>query len=59
MILQSTAADVVAIGLATGEIVLFNLKTDEVIEKFLQEWGPVTSIAFRLGNNFIIIDIEI
>ncbi|CAD5111627.1 DgyrCDS920 [Dimorphilus gyrociliatus] len=47
---QSTVADIVAIGLANGQIILFDLKTDRIVEKFLQEWGPVTSIAFRLDG---------
>ena len=47
---QAPASDVVAIGLASGQILLHNLKYDETITKFYQFWGPVTSIAFRTGN---------
>ena len=46
---QAPAVDVVAIGLADGQIVLHNLKFDETIVKFTQDWGVVTTIAFRTG----------
>lgn len=44
---QSPAVDVVGIGLANGLIILHNLKFDESIMKFKQEWAPVTAISFR------------
>ena len=44
---QAPAVDVVAVGLASGDIVLHNLKFDETVMKFKQDWGPVTSLAFR------------
>lgn len=44
---QSPAIDVVAIGLASGKIVLLNLKADVVLMEFTQEWGAVTGISFR------------
>jgi len=44
---QAPAIDVVAIGLASGDIFLHNLKYDETVVKFHQDWGAVTSIAFR------------
>jgi len=47
--------DVVAIGLANGQIYLHNLKFDETITKFTQDWGPVTTIAFRTGNGLYVI----
>lgn len=44
---QAPVIDVVAIGLANGIIVVHNLKKDETIIKFRQEWGAVRSISFR------------
>lgn len=44
---QSPAVDVVAIGLASGEIFVHNLKYDEIVIKFQQDWGPVTAVSFR------------
>ena len=41
--------DVVAIGLADGRIVLHNLRFDETLMTFTQDWGPVTAISFRTG----------
>lgn len=48
---QAPAVDVVAIGLANGEIIIHNLKFDETITKFLQDWGPVTTISFRTDGH--------
>lgn len=42
--------DVIAIGLADGQIIIHNLKFDETVMKFRQDWGPVTTIAFRTGK---------
>lgn len=44
---QAPAIDVVAIGLLSGKILLHNLKFDETIVEFSQDWGPVTSLSFR------------
>lgn len=44
---QSPAIDVTAVGLANGKIVLLNLKVDQVLMEFSQEWGTVTGISFR------------
>ncbi|CAG9772941.1 unnamed protein product [Ceutorhynchus assimilis] len=44
---QAPAIDVVAVGLVTGRIILHNLKFDESIMEFQQDWGLVTSISFR------------
>lgn len=44
---QAPAIDVVAVGLSTGRIILHNLKFDETIMEFTQDWGLVTSISFR------------
>ena len=37
------------VGLENGTIILHNLKFDETLMKFHQEWGPVTSLSFRTG----------
>lgn len=44
---QAPALNVVAIGLESGDIYVHNLKIDESLMKFTQEWGPVTAISFR------------
>lgn len=45
------AVDVVAVGLLDGSIILLNLKFDERIMEFAQDWGPVTGISFRTDNH--------
>ncbi|XP_074033556.1 WD repeat-containing protein 36 [Leptinotarsa decemlineata] len=50
---QAPAIDVVAVGLSTGRIVLHNLKFDETILEFTQDWGLVTSISFRSDGHTI------
>ncbi|KAK3090298.1 hypothetical protein FSP39_010724 [Pinctada imbricata] len=52
---QSPAVDVVAIGLARGDIILHNLKFDESIVKFSQDWGPVTAISFRTDGHPVMV----
>ncbi|CAG9815275.1 unnamed protein product [Phaedon cochleariae] len=44
---QAPAIDVIAIGLTTGRIILHNIKFDETVMEFMQDWGLVTSISFR------------
>lgn len=44
---QAPAIDVVAVGLTSGDIILHNLKYDETVMEFHQDWGLVTSISFR------------
>ncbi|XP_072048834.1 WD repeat-containing protein 36-like [Amphiura filiformis] len=44
---QAPAVDVVAVGHVDGTVIVHNLKFDETIITFKQEWGPVTAIAFR------------
>lgn len=44
---QAPALDVVAVGLNNGKIILHNLKYDETIMEFLQDFGLVTAISFR------------
>lgn len=48
---QAPAIDVCAIGLQDGKIILLNLKFDEKIMQFSQEWGPVTGISFRTDGH--------
>ena len=47
---QAPAIDVVAIGLLSGEVYLHNLKYDETVVKFQQDWGPVTGVSFRTDD---------
>ena len=47
---QSPAIDVVGMGLENGTVVIHNLKFDESLMKFHQEWGPVTALSFRTGE---------
>nr|XP_061800374.1 WD repeat-containing protein 36-like [Nerophis lumbriciformis] len=44
---QSPAVDVVGVGTATGRIVIHNIRLDETLMSFAQDWGPITSLAFR------------
>ncbi|XP_077398724.1 WD repeat-containing protein 36-like [Vanacampus margaritifer] len=44
---QSPAVDVVAVGTATGRIIVHNIRLDETLMAFAQDWGPITSLAFR------------
>lgn len=44
---QAPAIDVVAVGLVNGKIILHNIKFDETVIEFTQDWGPVTSLSFR------------
>lgn len=52
---QAPAVDVVAVGLASGDIMLHNLKFDETVVKFRQEWGPITALTFRTDGAPIMI----
>ncbi|KAL1418163.1 hypothetical protein MTO96_026176 [Rhipicephalus appendiculatus] len=52
---QSPAVDVVAIGLASGETILHNLKYDETLMRFQQDWGPVTAVSFRTGWSKVVL----
>ncbi|CAG04934.1 unnamed protein product, partial [Tetraodon nigroviridis] len=47
---QSPAVDVVGVGTATGRIIIHNIRLDETLMSFTQDWGPVTSLAFRTGT---------
>ncbi|XP_070781157.1 WD repeat-containing protein 36 [Enoplosus armatus] len=44
---QSPAVDVVGIGTATGCIIIHNIRLNETLMTFTQDWGPITSLAFR------------
>lgn len=44
--------DVVAVGLVSGHIIVHNIKFDETLMKFQQDWGPITAISFRTGTSF-------
>lgn len=44
---QAPAIDVIAVGLTNGKIILHNLKVDQTIMEFVQDWGFVTTISFR------------
>ncbi|XP_019372797.1 PREDICTED: WD repeat-containing protein 36 [Gavialis gangeticus] len=48
---QAPAVDVVAIGLVSGYIIVHNIKFDEMLMKFQQDWGPVTTISFRTDGH--------
>ncbi|XP_002119330.3 WD repeat-containing protein 36-like [Ciona intestinalis] len=43
---QSSAVDIIGVGTETGDILLLNLKTGDVLMKFMQDYGPVTCISF-------------
>uniref|UniRef100_A0A3B3ZV29 Uncharacterized protein n=1 Tax=Periophthalmus magnuspinnatus TaxID=409849 RepID=A0A3B3ZV29_9GOBI len=44
---QSPAVDVVGVGTATGRIIIHNIRLDETLMSFTQDWGPITALAFR------------
>lgn len=44
---QAPALDVIAVGLKDGRIILHNIKYDQSVVDFKQEWGPITSVSFR------------
>ncbi|MGH0172887.1 UNVERIFIED_CONTAM: hypothetical protein FKN15_013485 [Acipenser sinensis] len=48
---QAPAVDVIAVGLASGQIVIHNIKCDESLMKFQQDWGPITAISFRTDGH--------
>ena len=49
-LVQSPAIDVIAIGFASGEIVIHDVKMDERLLRMFQEGGPVKALAFRGGT---------
>lgn len=44
---QAPAVDIAAIGLKNGRIILLNLKCEEILMEFNQEYGSITAISFR------------
>lgn len=48
---QSPAVDVVGVGLASGQIIIHNIRFDETLMKFQQDWGPVTALSFRTDGH--------
>ena len=48
---QSPAIDVIAVGLVTGKIILHNLRYDEILLEFTQDWGRISSISFRTDGH--------
>ncbi|XP_028418818.1 WD repeat-containing protein 36-like [Dendronephthya gigantea] len=50
---QAPVVDVVAVGLQNGKIILHNLKFDETVMSFMQDWGAVTAISFRTDSQAI------
>uniref|UniRef100_A0A8B9F467 WD repeat domain 36 n=1 Tax=Amazona collaria TaxID=241587 RepID=A0A8B9F467_9PSIT len=48
---QAPAVDVVAVGLVSGHIIIHNIKFDETLMKFQQDWGPITAISFRTDGH--------
>lgn len=44
---QSPAVDVVGVGTATGRIIIHNIRLDETLMSFTQDWGPISTLAFR------------
>ncbi|KRZ30000.1 Protein sidekick -like protein [Trichinella pseudospiralis] len=48
---QSPVINVIAIGLANGQIFVHNLKTDQTLLTFRQNDGPVLALAFRLDGH--------
>ena len=52
---QAPAIDIVAIGLENGSIYIHNLRIDETLMKFKQEWGSIESLSFRSdGQPFMV-----
>lgn len=52
---QSTAVDVIAVGMTDGRIHLRNIKIDKVLFSFKHE-GCITALSFRFFNlNFILL----
>ncbi|XP_019856091.1 PREDICTED: WD repeat-containing protein 36-like [Amphimedon queenslandica] len=55
---QSTALDVVGVGLANGGVLLHNVRTDQTIMRFKQDWGPVTGLSFRTDGVDMMVSIS-
>ncbi|XP_037389080.1 WD repeat-containing protein 36 [Pygocentrus nattereri] len=48
---QTPAVDVVGVGLASGQIIIHNIKFNETLMKFQQDWGPITALSFRTDGH--------
>ncbi|XP_072570982.1 WD repeat-containing protein 36 isoform X2 [Paramormyrops kingsleyae] len=48
---QAPAVDVVGVGMASGLIVMHNIKYDESLMNFQQDWGPITALSFRTDGH--------
>uniref|UniRef100_A0A8C2HR26 WD repeat domain 36 n=1 Tax=Cyprinus carpio TaxID=7962 RepID=A0A8C2HR26_CYPCA len=48
---QTPAVDVVGVGLASGQIIIHNIRCNETLMKFQQDWGPVTALSFRTDGH--------
>lgn len=46
---QSPAVDVIGIGFASGECILYDIRSDEKIIRVFMEGAAIRSIAFRTG----------
>ncbi|XP_041825971.1 WD repeat-containing protein 36 [Melanotaenia boesemani] len=44
---QSPAVDVIGVGTATGRIIIHNIRLNETLMSFTQDWGPISTLAFR------------
>lgn len=55
VMVSSPAIDVIAIGLNDGAIILLNIKYDERVMEFKQDWGPVTGLSFRTDGHPIMV----
>uniref|UniRef100_H0YRW1 WD repeat domain 36 n=1 Tax=Taeniopygia guttata TaxID=59729 RepID=H0YRW1_TAEGU len=51
ILLGSEPVDVVAVGLVSGHIIVHNIKFDETLMKFQQDWGPITAVSFRTDGH--------
>ncbi|KAK2173340.1 hypothetical protein NP493_883g01001 [Ridgeia piscesae] len=52
---QAPAVDVVAVGLSSGCVVVHNIRYDEKLMSFTQDWGPVTAISFRTDGHPVMV----
>ncbi|XP_051536737.1 WD repeat-containing protein 36-like [Myxocyprinus asiaticus] len=50
---QTPAVDVVGVGLASGQIIIHNIRFDETLMKFQQDWGPITALSFRTDGHAV------
>ncbi|CAE6468709.1 unnamed protein product [Rhizoctonia solani] len=53
---QSPAVDVVGIGFASGECILYDIRSDERVMRVFMEGAGVKAIAFRTGSSSILVE---